>query len=63
MFIIRYIVTVCTPDEECAYDASMIASYVQDGLLNDANSQVTAAVVEAKYDCEGEIKFDSREDV
>lgn len=62
MFIVRYVVTVCTPDAEHAYDASMIASYVQDALLSDSNSGVTAAVVEAEYKGEGVVRFDIRED-
>ena len=49
MVIKRYIVTICTPGDECEYTANMIASYVQEGLLTKAESQVGAAAVDAEY--------------
>lgn len=49
MVIKRYIVTICTTEDECEYTADMIASYVQEGLLTKAESQVTAAVVDGEY--------------
>lgn len=62
MVIQRYIVTICTSDNECEYTADMIASYVQGGLLSDPKSSVTAAVVDAEYKGDGVTRFDIRED-
>lgn len=62
MVIKRYIVTICTNDDECEYTAGMVASYVQDGLESDNASGVTAAVVDAEYKDEGVFRFDIRED-
>ena len=63
MVIMRYIVTICTREDECGnFTADTIASYVQEGLIEDSNSKVTAAVVKAEYKDEGEPRFDIRED-
>ena len=49
MVIKRYIVTICTDTDEQEYSPSQIASYVQDGLVSDNESGVTAAVVDTEY--------------
>ena len=49
MVIKRYIVTICTDSDEQEYSHSQVASYVQDGLVSDNESGVTAAVVDAEY--------------
>jgi hypothetical protein len=62
MVIKRYIVTIYTNDDECAYTSGMVASYVKDGLESDNASGVTAAVVDAEYQDEVVTRFDIRED-
>lgn len=49
MVIKRYIVTICTDIDEQDYRPGQISDYVLDGLVNDNESGVTAAVVDAEY--------------
>ena len=57
MVIKRYIVTICTATDEQKYSPSQVASYVQEGLVSDNDSEVTAVVVDAEYLDDGILKF------
>ena len=48
MEIKRYEVVIVTPAGEDKYSSENLALYIQDGLVSDSSTGVTAAVVEAK---------------